>query len=81
LSQVNSAHHQVGSPGSRRDRSPELLHQRFPPLAFNDRDLPAAALIRIADQSPAGNQAALAHLIHLAPMSPLDPDRFETTGQ
>jgi len=58
----------------------ELAVGGVPRLARDDRDLPPAALVRIADDAASGDEPRLARRVHGAAAEALDPDRVEGAG-
>src|SRR5436190_213365 len=54
---------------------------RGPALGFDDRHLPSATLVRVADEASIGAQRRLRDEIHRAILCALDPDAFQHAGR
>src|SRR5262245_17067807 len=79
VGQYESTDHQVGAARSRRKIALELRHQDFPDFLLDQSDLPATALIGIADQSAARDELRRVDRIHGPALHSFDPNFAEFT--
>ena len=78
--EAEATDHELGPTSAGRHRTAQLVHQTIPYLALDDRDLAAAALVRVADQAAPRDQLRLADGIHRAAVGALDPDGLEPSA-
>ena len=74
-----STDQQVRSPRGRIDIVTHVLHDDVPELAVDQRDLPAAALVGVADDTASGSKRCPRDRVHRAAVGALDPDCLEST--
>jgi hypothetical protein len=74
-----SADQQVRSTSGWVDIVTEILHDGIPELAADQRDLPAATLVGVADDTASGSKRCPRDQVHRAAVGALDPDCLEST--
>lgn len=73
----NPFDHQVRSPRGGSRIAIQDAHEVIPDFLFDESDLSAATLVRVADDPAAGDQGGRLDAIHRAAVSAFDPDGLE----